>query len=106
MDDQRIRRDFWPKIRRLAANVPFAEDALAAFYCAFDPETPTRAKAILLGALAYFILPIDVIPDLLPLLGLTDDAAVIAAAIATISSHMKPHHRDAAREWLRKFRSA
>ena len=106
MDEQRIRRDFWPKIRRFAASVPFAEDALAGFYCAFDPETPTRAKAILLGALAYFILPIDLIPDLLPLLGFSDDAAVIAAAIAALSSHIKPRHREAARAWLAKLASS
>ena len=103
MHEQRIGREFWPKIRRLAASLPFAEDAVAAFYCATDPQTPTRAKAILLAALAYFIVPVDLIPDFLPLLGFTDDAAVIATAIATISSHMKEHHRDAAREWLSKL---
>lgn len=106
MDEQRIRREFWPKIRRLAAGLPFAEDAVAAFYCATDPETPARAKTILLAALAYFILPFDAIPDVLPLLGFTDDAAVIAAALTTISTHMKEHHRAAARAWLARLADA
>ena len=100
MNERRVRRDFWPKIRKVATSLPFAEDVVAAFYCATDRETPTRAKAVLLGALAYFILPIDVIPDFIPLLGFTDDAAVIATALATITDNLKPKHRDAARAWL------
>jgi uncharacterized membrane protein YkvA (DUF1232 family) len=100
MDEQRIRRNFWPKIRKVAAKLPFAEDCVAAFYCATDAQTPTRAKAVLLGALAYFILPVDIIPDFVPLLGFTDDAAVIATALATITDNLKPKHREAARRWL------
>jgi uncharacterized membrane protein YkvA (DUF1232 family) len=59
-------------------------------------------QAALLGALAYFILPFDFIPDMLPVLGFTDDAAVLAAAIRTVASHITPAHRDAAREMLRR----
>ena len=97
------RRDFWGKTRRLAANLPFAEDLVAAYYCAFDRETPLSVKATLFGALAYFVLPTDAIPDVLPLVGFTDDAAVLATAIKLVSSHMKPVHRDAAREALARF---
>lgn len=103
MDEQRIRQEFWPKIRRVAAHLPFAENAVAAFYCATDPETPARTKAILLAALAYFILPTDTIPDFLPLFGFTDDAAVLAAALSAISAHMKERHHEAARAWLAKL---
>jgi NAD(P)-dependent dehydrogenase (short-subunit alcohol dehydrogenase family) len=56
---------FWPKIRRLAARLPFAEDLLAAYYAATDPQTPTRVRAVLLAALAYFVTPADLIPDVL-----------------------------------------
>jgi uncharacterized membrane protein YkvA (DUF1232 family) len=49
------------------------------------------------------VLPTDIIPDVLPLIGFTDDAAVLATAIKLISSHMKPVHRDAARAALAKF---
>lgn len=96
-------RHFWRKTRRLAAKLPFAEDLVAAYYCAFDHETPLSVKTTLFGALAYFVLPTDIIPDVLPLIGFTDDAAVLATAIKLISSHMKPVHRDAARAALAKF---
>ncbi|HRX35469.1 MAG TPA: YkvA family protein, partial [Aestuariivirga sp.] len=64
-----VKRDFFPKLKRVLANVPFAEDVVAAYYCAFDPATPAKAKGILLGALAYFIMPIDIIPDFIVGLG-------------------------------------
>lgn len=85
---------------RVARMIPFAEDALAAWCCARDPATPSRVRFVLMSALAYFVLPVDAIPDFIPLLGFTDDAAVIAAAIASVASEMKPEHRDKAREML------
>jgi uncharacterized membrane protein YkvA (DUF1232 family) len=100
-----IARDFWPKLKRSLARVPFAEDVLAAFYCAFDPATPLKVKGILLGALAYFIMPIDVIPDVLLGLGFTDDMAVLYTAISMIRSHMTQAHRDRAKETLDKLRA-
>jgi uncharacterized membrane protein YkvA (DUF1232 family) len=92
-----VRRGFWSKLRRFAARLPFAEDLLAAWYCAFDRETPRHVQAALLGALAYFVLPFDVIPDMMPVLGFTDDAAVLATALKLVASHMRPAHRDAAK---------
>jgi len=93
-----VRRGFWSKLRRFASALPFAEDLLAAYYCAFDRETPRHVQAALIGALAYFVLPFDVIPDMMPVLGFTDDAAVLATAVKLVSSHMRPEHRDAARQ--------
>jgi uncharacterized membrane protein YkvA (DUF1232 family) len=86
----------------VAAQLPFAEDLLAAYYCAFDRETPRHVQASLLGAIAYFILPFDVMPDMLPMLGFTDDAAVLATAIRLVASHITPEHREAARSALRR----
>ncbi|MCB1432365.1 MAG: DUF1232 domain-containing protein, partial [Alphaproteobacteria bacterium] len=83
---------------------PFAEDVVAAYYCAFDPATPAKAKGILLGALAYFIMPIDIIPDFIVGLGFTDDMAVLLAAFNVIRTHLKPQHRDQARETLDRLR--
>ncbi len=100
-----IARDFWPKLKRSLARIPFAEDVLAAFYCAFDPSTPLKVKGILLGALAYFIMPIDVIPDVLLGLGFTDDMAVLYTAISMIRSHMTQAHRDKAKETLDKLKA-
>ena len=96
-DEDTVRRGFWRKLRRFASRLPFAEDLLAAYYCAFDRDTPMQVKAALLGALAYFVLPFDVVPDMLPLLGFADDAAVLATALRLVASHMKPAHRAAAK---------
>jgi uncharacterized membrane protein YkvA (DUF1232 family) len=101
-DPERVRRGFWSKIRRVAAKIPFAEDLLAAYYCAFDRETPRHVQAALLGAIAYFVLPFDFVPDMLPVLGFTDDAAVLATAIRLVSSHIRPDHRAAARAALKR----
>ncbi len=95
-DPRRLRRDFRLKFRRLAAKLPFAEDLLAAYYCAFDRETPRHVQAALAAAIAYFVVPLDIVPDMLPLLGFTDDAAVLAAAIRLVASHIRPEHRAAA----------
>jgi uncharacterized membrane protein YkvA (DUF1232 family) len=92
-----VRRSFWSKMRRVAASLPFAEDLLAAWYCAFDRATPRHVQAALVGALAYFVLPFDVIPDMMPVFGFTDDAAVLAAALKLVASHMRPEHREAAK---------
>ena len=98
-----MRDNVWRKARQVAARIPFAEDLLAAYYCAFDRATPMQVKVTLIGALAYFVLPFDAVPDFLPVLGFTDDAAVLATALKLVASHMQPQHRDAAREALARL---
>lgn len=100
----RVRREFWGKAKRVAAGLPFAEDLLAAYYCAFDYRTPLQVKAALIGALAYFVLPFDFVPDVLPLVGYGDDAAVLLTAIRMVAGHMRPEHRTAARAALAEIR--
>ena len=78
---------FWRKLKRFAARLPFAEDLLAAYYCAFDRDTPFQVKAALIGALAYFVLPFDAMPDIMPLLGFADDAAILATALRMVSTN-------------------
>ena len=102
-NDDALQRSFWRKTWRVAARLPFAEDLLAAYYCAFDRDTPLQVKATLVGAIAYFVLPIDAIPDVMPVLGFTDDAAVLAAAIKLVAGSIRPEHRDAARSRLDKL---
>jgi uncharacterized membrane protein YkvA (DUF1232 family) len=102
-DEARVKADFWKKMKAVAARIPFAEDALAAYYCALDRQTPLSVRAALWGALAYFIMPFDVIPDYLPLIGYTDDAAVLATAIRMVAAHMLPEHREAASRALKKL---
>ena|SRR5689334_1129425 len=101
-DRESVRKRFWIKLKRVAAKLPFTEDLLAAYYCAFDKETPRHVQAALLGAIAYFILPFDFIPDMMPVLGFTDDAAVLATAIRMVASHITDDHRKAARAALKR----
>jgi uncharacterized membrane protein YkvA (DUF1232 family) len=101
-DRESVRRQFWIKLKRVVAHLPFAEDLVAAFYCAFDKRTPRHVQATLLGAIAYFILPFDFVPDMLPVLGFTDDAAVLATAIRLVTTHITPDHREAARAALKR----
>ena len=102
-NDSALRRSFWRKMRRAVARIPFAEDLLAAYYCAFDRATPLQVKATLVGAIAYFVLPIDAIPDVMPVLGFTDDAAVLATAIKLVASSIRPEHKEAARNALARL---
>lgn len=99
-DAARVRADFWRTARRAARQIPFMEDVVAGYYCAFDKDTPLRAKGILLAALGYFVLPADAIPDVIVGLGFTDDLTVLTAAIAAVRAHLKPAHKIAAREAL------
>jgi uncharacterized membrane protein YkvA (DUF1232 family) len=101
-DRDSVRARFWIKLKKVAAKLPFTEDLLAAYYCAFDKETPRHVQMALLGAIAYFILPFDFIPDMLPVLGYTDDAAVLATAIRLVASHITDDHRQAARAALKR----
>jgi uncharacterized membrane protein YkvA (DUF1232 family) len=100
--EEKVRRNFWKKFRRFAGRIPFADDLVAAYYCALDTNTPGHVRAMLLGALAYFILPIDFIPDFLVGFGLTDDAAILAMVIAKVAEHIRPEHRLAAARALDK----
>jgi uncharacterized membrane protein YkvA (DUF1232 family) len=102
-DEETVRRSFWRKLKRFASRLPFAEDLLAAYYCALDRDTPFQVKAALLAALAYFVLPFDAIPDMMPLFGFADDAAVLATALRLVASHMRPEHREAARRALARL---
>lgn len=95
-----VRTGFWRKVGRAAGRVPFTEDLLAAYFCAFDPDTPFRVRAMLIGALAYFVIPADVLPDIMPLLGFTDDAGIVAATLAAIGTNINAGHRAAARAAL------
>lgn len=99
-DEEGLLAEALALVRKLARKLPFSEDVLAAYCCVRDPATSARVKFILLAALAYFVMPIDALPDVLPILGFTDDAAVIAAAIATVRGSILPEHRARARSML------
>lgn len=99
-DERIVQEGFWRTLRRFAGRIPFAEDVVAAYYCAMDRRTPFAARAVLMGAVAYFVAPLDMIPDMIVGLGFTDDATVLATAIAVAGAHIQVEHREAARRVL------
>lgn len=92
-NEKLVKKSFWSKTKKFAGKIPFTKDAVAMYYCAIDAKTPMWAKGIAFGALAYFISPIDAIPDALIGLGLTDDAAIIAAGVRAIAGQVNDEHR-------------
>lgn len=100
--ESELRDKFWRTARKAARQVPFMDQVVAAYYCALDSNTPFRAKAILLAALGYFILPADTIPDVILGFGFTDDIAVLTAAISAVRAHITPAHLLAARQALQE----
>ena len=105
INEARVARGFWPKIQRTAARIPFADQALAAWYAARDPQTPMAAKGMIFAGLAYFVMPVDAIPDIFAGIGYTDDAAVIAALLATLGANIKRRHRDQAEDAVQRLKA-
>jgi len=98
-----VKTSFWRKFGRVAGLIPFAPELLSAYYCAIDPETPARVRAILLAALAYFILPADLIPDFIIGLGFSDDATVLTAAISIVAGHISETHKSQASSTIKQL---
>ena len=104
LNEQRVDAGFWPKMRRVAAKVPFAKQALAVWFCAKDDDTPLAAKGMMFAALAYFVLPTDAVPDFIAGLGYTDDAAVFMALMSVLGTNLKPRHHEAAKRTIEALR--
>jgi len=104
-NEDKVRAGFLKKIVRVAAHVPFASEAVALYLASLDRATPKKTKAMIFGALAYFVLPTDAIPDIFAGVGFTDDAAVIAAVIALAGSAIKAKHREEARAMLARWKA-
>ena len=98
-------RSFWQKMKKYAAIAgrKLAEPAVAMYYCMKDEGTPMKAKLIIIGALGYFILPADMICDLTPVVGFTDDLTVILTAYELIKKYVKDTHIQKAREQIKAF---
>ncbi len=97
-----VTQGFVEKARRTLGKIPFTDEAVAAYFCATDEATPNRVRITLMAALAYFIVPIDVIPDFIAMLGFTDDAAVFWAAWRSVQGHVHESHRKKARAFLKR----
>ena len=105
MDDKNYATDFredslWDKLRNFGKTVgrELVEKVLTMYYALQDKDTPVWARTILIAALGYFICPIDAIPDVIPGIGYADDAGAIALALGAVAVHIKPEHKQRAKE--------
>ena len=104
-DEEKVKRGFFKTLKKAAGQVPYSEEVVASYYCAIDHVTPKRSKAALISALAYFVLPVDAIPDIIPGVGFTDDWGILAAAIGYAVKAITDDHRINACIWLGKVES-
>jgi len=88
------------KLNETSGKIPFAEQILAIFYAVKDPKTPIKAKTMLAAALAYFIVPTDLIPDFVIGFGFTDDFAVLTMVLRHLSTTVTNDHHELARRRL------
>jgi uncharacterized membrane protein YkvA (DUF1232 family) len=98
-------KSFWEKIKNYGSTAgrKVVEPALIMYYCLKDKDTPLKIKLIIIGALGYFILPTDAIPDLSPLIGFSDDLGALLTAYEMAKAYTKPEHREKAEEQLSKW---
>ncbi len=96
---------FWKKMKCFAskAGKEVLEKALILYYCMKDPDTPPRAKTVIMGALGYFILPLDAVADITPVVGFSDDLGALVLAFTIVIAHIKPEHKEQANEQLKEW---
>lgn len=82
--------DFWAKLLNYAkkAGLELVELVLQLYYAFQSPNTPAWAKAVIVAALGYFVCPVDAIPDAIPIVGYSDDMAVLVTAVATVATYI------------------
>lgn len=99
-----LKQKLWRKLGSQAkrAGQELVETSLKLYFSARDERTPAWARAVIYASIAYFIVPIDGIPDLLPT-GYSDDLATLLAALATVSAHIKTEHKTKAHDKLVKW---
>lgn len=95
-----VRKNFWSVIKKAARQLPIIEEVVAGYYCAFDRNTPFKVRLTLIGALAYFVLPLDVVPDFIMGIGFADDLALLTYVLKTVHSNITDEHRLRAKQAL------
>jgi len=102
-NESSVRNGFWDKARKVLNRVQFLEDAVAMYFCAIDTEnTPKRVRMAIFAALAYFILPTDLVADFIPIAGYADDAVVITKTIQHVSKYITDEHRQHAKDSINR----
>ena len=98
-------KSLWKKIGKyaLVAGKDVITRCLVLYYCMMDKDTPAWAKTTILSALAYFISPLDAIPDFVPAVGYGDDLGALGVAMASVAFHIKQEHRELAEEKLKNW---
>ena len=89
---EEVESKLWVKLEQVGAKISFAQDLLALYRYLIDGRVSWHRKAIVAGALIYFIVPIDAIPDLAPLFGYMDDLGVITATLKFLGSELIPYY--------------
>ncbi len=87
-----VEERLWEKVERIGRKISFAKDIKALFNYMIDPSVAWYRKSIVVGALIYFISPIDTIPDIAPLIGYLDDLGVITAVLKYMGSELIPYY--------------
>jgi uncharacterized membrane protein YkvA (DUF1232 family) len=97
--------EFWEIIKKYAKKLggEAVYNALLLYYVMQDSNTPTQQKLIIAGALGYLILPVDLIPDFIPVLGLTDDISALVAAVKMVAANISPKHQEMAKSKVREW---
>ena len=96
---------FWSKLAKfaLAAGRDLVDLALQLYYTLQCQDTPAWAKGVIIGALGYFISPIDAVPDFIPVIGYADDLGVLVAAVGTVATYITPEIKATAEATLRRW---
>lgn len=96
---------FWAKLAKQAkkAGHKVIETALSVYYITVDDATPVKVKAVGAAALAYFISPIDLIPDVIPVIGYSDDMAVLAGALVMLAPYLTDEIRRKANATMKSW---
>lgn len=96
---------FWEKLKNFAlvAGKEVVEKALLLYYAVQNPKVPVWARTVIFGALAYFVFPVDTVPDIFPVVGYTDDLGVLLAALGTVAMYINDEVKEQARQKMRDW---
>lgn len=98
-------KSLWTKLKKFSklAGLKVVYSVLLLYYVMIDPGVSIKNKAVIAAALGYFILPLDAIPDLTPIIGFTDDLGVLLFALSQVSDSITPEIKARAKKQLEQW---